>query len=562
VFIRGSDFRDERVNGRADLLDFFPVWLDIGPPLDKIEELLGTGGTIKIKLSHDADALNYVTTGLSTNNAGSYLVSEVAGLASAATRKITREGTALPDAFVDSIRADPAKGIILIEGRAATSSPLVLEIWREGKKLVKLEMPLRVAPVEDFYRWLNIRAAAGGAVSRPSRIGTPSGFPDTESNGRHFVFVHGYSVHEESARAWGAEMFKRLWQSGSKAMFTAVTWRGNDGQLPGWLPWANGSTPDYYVNVGHAFATAPALAGAVNSLPGVKVVAGHSLGNMLVSSAIADHGMGADKYFMLNAAVAMEAYDSAVSHASTMRHPDWQGYDSKLWASGWHACFPPGDGRSALTWKDRFGDIPNAVNYYSSTEDVLANSDGALHNALKDEYAWVNQEMLKGTTLAWLGPMNAEAGWKFNEDYDVVVPPVWPNNSPTLELMPPAQANLLPLSVLATNSFFEHFDDEALYGINGGAVAAQPAVRAQLLADAIPALSNPAGGNPITSWDTNPTIQRNHDMHGMRNGWPQERMKPNDAKRDRWLHSDIKNIAFPFVYGVFEQISNEGGLNQ
>jgi len=173
--------------------------------------------------------------------------------------------------------------------------------------------------------------------------------------------------------------------------------------------------------------------------------------------------------------------------------------------------------------------------------------------------AWVNQELLKGTTLAWLGPMNAEAGWKFNEDYDVVVPPVWPNNSPTLELMPPAQANLLPLSVLATNSFFEHFDDEALYGINGSAVAAQPAVRAKLLADAIPALSNPAGGNPINNFNL-PGQSRNHDMHGMKDNdaWPQNRVQ-SDHGRD-WLHSDIKNIAFRYVYKVFELISNEGGL--
>jgi hypothetical protein len=30
------------------------------------------------------------------------------------------------------------------------------------------------------------------------------------------------------------------------------------------------------------------------------------------------------------------------------------------------------------------------------------------------------------------------------------------------------------------------------------------------------------------------------------NGWPQERLQ-NDKKRERWLHSDIKDIAYPFT---------------
>jgi len=302
-------FRDKRVNGRADLPDFFPVWLDIGEALAHLDAVPG-GGEIEIKLRHARDALACVPTALSTNDAGSFLVSDVAGLASAATRKITAAGVALPGTFVDALRADPSKGVILIEGRAATTSPLVAEIWRDGKKIVRMELPLHVAPVEDFYRWINLRGVAGGAVARYSRLGVPYGFPDTESNGKHFIFVHGYNVSETSARAWNSEMFKRLWQSGSKAMYTAVTWYRNDSQA--W--WWTSRTPNYYVNVEHAFATAANLAATVNgSLPGaVKVIAGHSLGNMVISSAIVDHGLNADTYFMLNAAVAQEAWRNGV----------------------------------------------------------------------------------------------------------------------------------------------------------------------------------------------------------------------------------------------------------
>ena len=75
----------------------------------------------------------------------------------------------------------------------------------------------------------------------------------------------------KSVRGWNAEMFKRLYQSGSKAMFTALTWYGDDGQL--WIP---EKSPDYYQNVEHAFETASNVVEMVNLLPGEKYIAGHS----------------------------------------------------------------------------------------------------------------------------------------------------------------------------------------------------------------------------------------------------------------------------------------------
>ena len=43
----------------------------------------------------------------------------------------------------------------------------------------------------------------------------------------------------------------------------------------------------------------------------------HSLGNMLVSAAIQDWQMPCARYFMLNAAVAAEAYDTSSVSSST-----------------------------------------------------------------------------------------------------------------------------------------------------------------------------------------------------------------------------------------------------
>ena len=136
------------------------------------------------------------------------------------------------------------------------------------------------------------------------------------------VFLHGFNVDAEKARSWHAEMFKRLWQSGSSTRFHGVTWEGDIGGINGL---------HYHEDVVSAFETAPHLVDYANGLSGQKTVMAHSLGNMVVSSAIADHGMGVDKYFMLNAAIPSEAYDESSwnsddSGLNPMMHNDWAGY--------------------------------------------------------------------------------------------------------------------------------------------------------------------------------------------------------------------------------------------
>jgi hypothetical protein len=141
-----------------------------------------------------------------------------------------------------------------------------------------------------------------------------------------------------------------------------------------------GTSLDYYSNVRNAFLTAPALASAVANLPGAhKVVIAHSLGNMVVSSAIVDSGMSVEKYFAIDAAVAMEAYDGSIKDLG-MVNPNagypfqgWPNYDQRLWSTEWYQLFDSVDGRSGLTWRDRFDAIPNLYNFYSSGEEVLEN---------------------------------------------------------------------------------------------------------------------------------------------------------------------------------------------
>ena len=138
------------------------------------------------------------------------------------------------------------------------------------------------------------------------------------------------------------------------------------------------------------------------------VVIGHSLGNMVVSEAAVDHGLKYDRYYMLNAAVPMEAYTTNVVSASAMVDSAWSNVPQNYWASGWCRLFETNDFRSTLSWRGRFAGIANVVNCYSPTEDVLEN---ATENGYGD--AWARQELLKGTAV-WHG-INAVLPWNWNE---------------------------------------------------------------------------------------------------------------------------------------------------
>lgn len=84
----------------------------------------------------------------------------------------------------------------------------------------------------------------------------------------------------------------------------------------------------------------------------------------------------------------------------------------------------------------------------------------------------------------------------------------------------------------------------------------ETAVLRKLLADAIPALSFAMGANSLNIYGTG----RNKNMSdpAFRSGDYSEGKWPRDG--NLWKHSDIKNIAYPFNYSLFDDIVTEGGL--
>jgi pimeloyl-ACP methyl ester carboxylesterase len=424
--------------------------------------------------------------------------------------------------FLDKIINDENKGVLMIEGAGATTSPLVLEIWNSGTKICENELPLSIDGVEKMYRWINLRPGQ----QNDSRTGPPQNNPDTLTTGTNVLFLHGFAANGVTARGWNAEIFKRLYQSGSRAKFWGMTWEGDVGLV---------DALHYQEDVANALAVAFDFYAQVQPIAGDKVVLAHSLGNMVVSAAIQDYGLNVSKYFMLNAAVATECYDPAAFNDATndnyMLHEGWPGYSSKTWCSTWFRLFSSPDDRAKLTWQARFTAVPSvACNFYSSGDEIFQVypgtpglfTGGPFH---LEQCAWQKQEMFKG--LGGLGGTDW-AGWGFSGEYTML------------------EANAAMEDNLRTNAVFRQ-EPTTMFTSN---ITTQG--QNDIIAQGVPALSYAAGvTNALLGFD------KNYDVNTHKqNGWG----RSGSPYYDRWLHSDLKNMAYLYTYGLFNELVSRGGL--
>ena len=381
-------------------------------------------------------------------------------------------------------------------------------------------------------------------------------------------FLHGYNMEEdEETPLWAQNVFKKLWWAGLDRGFVAVQWRGNEGQTLLELPVLGYMTPNFYGNVQNAFQTAPALSNAMQGVQGPKWFIAHSLGNMLVSAAIQDYGMQYEKFFLLNAAVAMEAFDptggiTQVSH-DNMTPGAWTNYTDRVRSTHWFERFPEGDGRRLLTWKGRFANVTNIVNFYSTQDEVVCNGDGSPMDIAR-EYAWYNQETRKGMWPFMLHEY--EGGWEFNRYYDTATN-YWIGNlqQPETSHMPPAAADQLPDVQLQQIPFFLDFHNLEMHTSSNGAIVADNYLyRAEMLAYAIPAESFAVGANPLPGRammptnDTSNILYCNHDMAILFTSGqldlPQNGNEPKYMYRN-WQHSTFVQRSYKRVHQLFKVIN-------
>lgn len=78
-------------------------------------------------------------------------------------------------------------------------------------------------------------------------------------------------------------------------------------------------------------------------------------------------------------------------------------------------------------------------------------------------------------------------------------------------------------------------------------------VKDRFLAQIVPARTLPAGSNPVSKfndWNGNIDMQAR-----FKNGWPASR-----GNLTNWKHGDVKNVAYPYIYQLFDFIVENGGL--
>jgi hypothetical protein len=609
---KNPDAYNSYVDGSQDLTDWFPVFLNISNLLAFLPP-----GENEYHLVHSQGALNFLYTDLSPDASGRYLTSLMtsgfgvdysqAPARASGVQLITAEGIALNSEFLSRIRQQ-GKGVILVEARKATLEPLRLEVRNSRRVVATIELPLRIGNVEDMYGWYNMRFVIGDPGGLPTNF-RPTNAPRFADPAASFVFLHGYNVNEMQSRDWSIEMFKRMWWSGSVRRFYAVSWAGDTTQVAGSI------TINYHLNVQQAIATAPAFARFVNSpmLAGDVTVAAHSLANMVVSPAIQDYGARPTRYFMVDCAAAMEAYDGDLPTEPAMTHPDWRSYTNRLYASEWHTLFPDLDGRHGLTWRGRFKDVPKLTqlyNFYSSGEEVLENNtldnipmipdvvgykDGSI---LLGTLPWALQELLKGRVTtsdfyalyaagALSGPLgwsldafllhagvrggnvvgSKYAGWGFNPYWDTLGTSHTVNVEGTdVEIyrsggrLDPVSASLITETDLQTFTFFWPFLDLRMHLSQGSALASDPDTRTRLLAEAIPALTFATGANafPKNSALFEEVVQFDMNKAFQKRGWPVDRLQ-NRRRRDRWFHSDVRDVPYLYNGDVFKKWFEMGG---
>jgi len=571
---------DNVVNGRRDLEDFAPVWIDMRDVFPT-----GTPRSVResVKWELQSYCANAVWTSHSRDSVESFVKSAHAGGCGTNLAQFSYEaevvhledGVELPDMLQEMMEMSSNRGVIFIEGHCVyvlngVEMPgLTLRaVDREtGKEILRTDAKLKLSTDEAMIRWLCLRHVAGDNRTKGQRLGVPPNRPDSECDGKNIVFVHGFNVNPDEAVSTGVEMFKRLWQAGCDSMFTIVDWYGDedqwDNRVSNWT-FDGTASPDYYGNVLHAFQTAKALATETAKLPGEKVFIAHSLGNILTSAAIKDWDLQYSRYFMLNAAVATEAYDGT-AYEPTMIDPAWEKVDANYRSSRWHKLlnemYGGADFRASLSWKGRFAGIKNAVNCYSTTEDVTGNIDR--EKFLTNWPVWPIQESIKGSSLIHIAnalpaQLECEGGWGINTYY--ALNPLYyvarhgfmeSVNSLTREdaiihpLFTPFREKEYAGAMHSTDLFT--IDDENK----------RYALRARFLADAIPAESFAMGANMVdkrnSGIDNLSMMEMCMDNEEV---WPKDRREKIDGQPDRllWHHSDWKQLAYCFVHKLFSQI--------
>ena len=188
-----------------------------------------------------------------------------------------------------------------------------------------------------------------------------------------------------------------------------------------------------------------------------------------------------------------------------------------------------------------------------------------------DYGAWKTQELLKGVgwsrSIAAVAMERTQGGWGFNPAWRGRYVPSGPTKSTGgyYERMDPITAGRITSNQLTQDPFFRPLYEGCLRGPR--LLAPSPILdcsnmRYDLLARAIPAMTFAAGASLVPPTDSGAQIA-NFDLETFGrtdpSRWPSE---GHGATRlaGRWLHSDFKNVALPYVTPFYTQMIKSAAL--
>ena len=561
-FQADPDCLNNHVDGVGDLLDFAPAWLGLS---DVIPPHASAAVSNRIVWTVRSPNVNLLWTALPRMRAGAFQREDCGGVFGRGTLDDILEAfvsevtdDTVPDGtFLSSALASDQHGVVLLEGRSPGSMLRVDCSFACGRgdpeSVARCEARMRISDVEDMYWFHSLRGAERWDDFEVQSVATPTNLTDGARDLDVF-FTHGFRVSSDEARAWGSEIFKRLWQSGSNARFHMFTWRGDEGGIDSGL--------HFQQNVYNALRTGDALKrllGREQPDPSRRVLMAQSLGNMVACEALRQ-GLRVGKFFMFNAAVPSEAFDAALQATNSQSEafaryvpPDWQEYPHLSWAANWFRWFADdsSDSRSQMGWPGRYAAaLDNAgevYNYYSTGDDVFREASHrpwlleGLTNSL-ETYAWQKQETLKGAQVV---SGTAYGGWGFHcfSENDPASPlhgrPVYSESAARQAVLNGSITN----APVFNRGFSPMFDRNA----------PQDDVF-MALAKYVPAVSSAVGGRAVVSEG----VSENHNLNGLvyRNGWG----RSSESDVAPWKHSDMKDIAYWHVSKLYLQLVEKGCL--
>ena len=548
--IRSRNASDLKVNGLYDLLNFFPVAIDL-------RELNQAWGTNDVSYSIDGNywtvsSLNVTFADVAWDSLRDIQIATVSNVCEEAVSKtaLTRlsDGAInLDSTILEKFGAD--SGVMIAESAREDDSPVYLRVRLGTEEVFRARMPLRTRSVRKMYRWINSRHLSGESESRATNVALPENAPYGIEDMKKLIFLHGANVYESAAELWGEQLFKRFWHTGCNVDLYNVDWRSDIG-----------TDANYHQNASNAFEVASRLVSSISEIPGEKIIMAHSLGNMVVSSMMQDYGLtnSVRQYIACNSAVPSEAYlpsDDISMRVPELVHPDWVQYPTNSWASNWHKLFKndANDDRRLLGWPGRFKDVTPYLTsvFYSKGDEVLEIfTNNNIHvlsgaNSSLGHLSWHKQELFKGRLIGNGLGGTTWAGWNIDEN-------IIGGNKISVETA--REMDRTDPSAFKTNTVF-YLNPPSM---NQSTIPLL--VRGAHLTMGIPALTPSVGWTGLQSiLATGTTFDENADNNRIGvdrpNGWPSRSNYPR-----RWLHSDMKDVSYFYNFRFYEKLKEKGGL--